>query len=115
MSPIRLSPLQHLISFAGAIGIATALLAGAAASAQTNGNGPAYRAELVQPAANAQVLASGVVWRCEGTSCTAARATSRPAIVCARLAREAGPVASFAVAGQALPAEQLARCNAAAN
>jgi hypothetical protein len=112
MAPIRLSPLQHLISFAGAVVIATTLIAGAA-SAQTNG--PAYRAELVQPAAAPQMLASGVLWRCEGAVCTASRATSRPAIVCARLVREAGPVASFSVAGQPLPADQLARCNAVAS
>jgi hypothetical protein len=113
MSPLRLSPTQHFLSFASAVLIATTLFSSVSVSAQPT-NGPGYRAELAQPATSTQMLASGVLWRCEGTSCTAARATSRPAIVCARLVREAGPVTSFSVGGEALTAEQLARCNAVA-
>jgi hypothetical protein len=114
MTPIRLSPLQHAISLAGALAIAVSLFAGAAATAQTSNSG-AYRAELAQPAASPQILSSGVLWRCDGTTCIAARATSRPAIICARLVRETGPLTSFMVNGQALTAEQLARCNAVTN
>jgi hypothetical protein len=115
MSPLRLSPFQHLISFAGAIAIAGSLFASAAATAQARPAGPTYRVELAQPAASRQVAAAGVIWTCEGTACTAPRSNSRPAIVCARLAREAGAVTSFSASGAALPADQLARCNAAAN
>jgi hypothetical protein len=115
MTALRLSPFQHAASFVGAILIAGTLFAGAAATAQTRPTSPTYRVELAQPAAERQVLAAGVIWTCEGTTCTAPRSNSRPAIVCARLAREAGTVARFSAGGDALPADQLARCNAAVN
>jgi hypothetical protein len=76
--------------------------------------GPYYRAELAAPAAaKGQTLAGGIVWKCADNACAAPKGTSRPAIVCARLAKEVGTVASFTVAGKALEAEDLARCNAA--
>jgi hypothetical protein len=113
MSFLKLSPLQHVVSLVAAIFIASFVLIGTAAQAQTNG--PTYRAELAQPAAQARMAASGVVWSCTGNACTAPRSNSRPAIVCARLAREAGVLTSFAVAGTAMSATDLERCNAAAN
>jgi hypothetical protein len=115
MTSLRLSPLHHLFSLFAAIFIAGALFSGAAANAQSRTNGPTYRAELAQPAAASRIAASGVVWSCEGNACTAARSNSRPAIVCARLVRATGAVTSFAFAGAALSAEEIARCNAAAN
>ncbi len=115
MSTLRLSPLQHFVSLFAALFIAATLFTGAAVNAQTRTSGPTYRAELAQPVAEAQIVASGVVWSCTGTACTAARATSRPVMVCARLVREAGAVTSFTVSGTALSAIDLERCNAAAN
>ena len=115
MSALKLSPLQHVFSLFAALFIAATLFAGAAATAQTRGTAPTYRAELTQPAAAVRMAAAGIVWSCEGNACTAPRSNSRPAIVCARLVREAGPVASFAVAGTAMSATDLERCNAAAN
>jgi hypothetical protein len=114
MNAIRLSPAQHVFSFAGAVAIAATLFLGAAAEAQTQAPGHTYRAELAQPVAQQQVIAGGVLWRCEGTTCTAQRSNSRPAIVCARLARETGQMVRFMTSGEALPAEQLSRCNAVA-
>lgn len=70
-----------------------------------------YRAELAAPTATARVIAGGVIWQCSGTTCTAAKGNSRPLVMCARLAREAGALASFSAGGEALPADQLARCN----
>lgn len=72
-----------------------------------------YHAELAAPAVGnaAKPIASGLVWKCVGTTCTAPQATSRPAIVCARLAKEVGPLNAFAVEGRAFEAEELARCN----
>jgi hypothetical protein len=113
MNPFRLSPTHHILSLASAVLIAGTLFSSVSVSAQTNS--PVYRAELAQAPAAARVAAAGVAWNCAGTTCTAGRSNSRPAIVCARLVREAGPVTSFAVAGEALPADQLARCNAAAS
>ena len=46
-----------------------------------------------------------------GRVCDCTQATSRPAIVCARLAKEVGPLNAFAVEGRAFEAEELARCN----
>lgn len=115
MSSQRLSPLYRLFSLFAAIFIAGTLFAGAAANAQTRANGPTYRAELSQPAGQASMAAAGVVWSCDGNACTAPRSNSRPAIVCARLVREAGTLTSFTVAGTAMSATDLERCNAAAN
>lgn len=93
----------------------TTLTFGAAiapAPAQAATGGAFYRAEITAPApANSRPIASGIVWKCAENVCTAGEATSRPAIVCARLAKEVGPLASFTVGDKAFAAEELARCN----
>ena len=76
------------------------------------GNGAFYTAELAAPAKDARVIGGGVVWRCEGTTCVAAKGTSAPVTMCRKLAREVGAVASFTAKGEALAAEKLAQCNA---
>lgn len=90
--------------------IFAAALFAAPALAQTNA-APFYRAELAAPATAPRAIAGGVIWQCSGTTCTAAKGNSRPLVMCARLAREAGPITSFTAGGEALAAEQLARCN----
>ena len=109
----QLSLAQRLISFAGAIVIALVLYSGAAASAQTR-TGGYYSATLVAPASTGRTVAGSVVWTCDGAACSAPRGTSRPAIICARLAREVGRVESFSANGQQLESADLERCNAAA-
>ncbi|MGN6499898.1 MAG: CC_3452 family protein [Tsuneonella sp.] len=92
----------------------TALTFGAAltpAPAHAGETGAFYRAELAAPAAEARPIAAGVAWFCNDDSCAATKGTSRPVIVCARLVKEVGPVASFTAGGEALDAEQLAKCN----
>jgi len=75
--------------------------------------GAYYRAELTAPATNTgHTLAGGLVWKCAETACAAGKGTSRPTIVCARLAKQVGPVANFTAGGKVLEAEDLARCNA---
>ena len=76
-------------------------------------SGPFYRVELAAPAAQARPIASGVAWSCSETACAAGKGTSRPVVVCARLAKQVGPVASFVAGGKALSEEDLARCNGA--
>lgn len=115
MFSLRLSPLHHVFAVIAAVLAASFMLIGTAASAQVRANGPTYRAELAQPAAAARLAAAGVVWNCEGNACSAPRSNSRPAIVCARLVREAGALTSFSFAGTPLSANDLERCNAAAN
>ena len=74
---------------------------------------PFYHAELSAPVAKskARPIASGTVWKCAENACTAGEASSRPAIVCARLAKEVGPLTSFTAGGKTLEADDLARCN----
>jgi hypothetical protein len=94
----------------------TALSFGAAltpAPANAAEAGSFYRAELAAPAAKARPIAGDLAWSCSDTSCAADKGKSRPVIVCARLAKEVGPVANFVVDGEALSEEQLARCNGA--
>jgi hypothetical protein len=80
---------------------------GAAAPAQ-------YRAELAAPPSTDRLVVRDTVWHCGGGRCDATNGTSRPAILCAALAREAGTVRSFAVEGQAITAPELEKCNARA-
>jgi len=70
-----------------------------------------YRAELAAPAVKPQVVAGGLLWRCEGTECRAAKDNSRPLTVCRKLAKETAAIVRFTAAGSDLPAEELARCN----
>jgi hypothetical protein len=92
----------------------TALTFGAltATPAEARSSQPHYTAELTAPAKDSRVIAGGVAWSCQGTTCVAAKGTSRPVIMCTRLQREAGEIASFSTAGEALSDEKLAACNA---
>jgi hypothetical protein len=82
----------------------------AAAPLAAKDEGPYYRAELAQPA-DRQVIAGGVLWLCEGTQCFAGKGTSRPVVMCKRLAEETSTVMSFSYGGDALAADDLERCN----
>ena len=73
--------------------------------------GPYYRAELAQPAADAKVIAGGVLWMSEGTQCFAGKGTGRPEVMCKRLAKETSTVVRFSYAGEELAPEEIARCN----
>ena len=106
--PVNAKPIAAVAALAW-----TALTIGAAitpAPAQA-AEGAYYRAELTAPASTSQALAGGLVWKCADTACAAPKGTSRPAIVCARLAKEVGQVSTFTAGGKALEAEDLARCN----
>ncbi|GMM92221.1 hypothetical protein [Qipengyuania sp. MTN3-11] len=100
----------------GAISLAlswTALSFGAAitpAPAQA-ADGPHYLVELTAPAKDTRAIAGGVAWKCEGRTCVAGKSTSRPLRVCRELQREVGTIATFTAKGEALAAEDLARCN----
>lgn len=73
--------------------------------------GAYYKAELAAPATDTRFVEGGVVWFCEGTSCVAAKGTSRPVNICRKLSREVGEITSFSAKGEALEAEKLAKCN----
>lgn len=71
-----------------------------------------YEAQLATPAdARRTEIQNGVVWICAGADCRGNEGQSRPEVVCGRLARKVGPLAGFAIKGEALDAEALARCN----
>ena len=79
--------------------------------AQARSAAPFYTAELAQPADQARAIAGGVAWNCRGTSCVAGKGRSRPLRMCRELQREFGEISAFVADGEALPAEDLARCN----
>ncbi len=83
----------------------------APAPAAAKGDAPFYTAQLAQPAAERTVIAGGLAWTCEGTTCVASKGTSRPLRVCRELNRGAGEVTSFTAKGEALEAAELAKCN----
>jgi hypothetical protein len=88
---------------------AAAALVGVAAYA---GPMTTYRAQLETPVTErTRVVASSVVWICEGNACTAQK-EARNATVrqCKALAEEVGRISSFTSATQ-LSAEQIAECN----
>ncbi|MBU0670474.1 MAG: hypothetical protein KJ703_01090 [Alphaproteobacteria bacterium] len=77
----------------------------------TASSGAFYTAQLAAPASESRAIAGGVAWSCQGTTCVANKGTSRPLRVCRELQREVGEVTAFTANGEALEAEDLARCN----
>lgn len=86
-----------------------AMFAGTAAHAAEGG--AFYRAELTAPVSQQTVITDGIAWKCEGSTCSAAKGNSRDAIVCARLVKKVGPLTGFASRKGALEGDDLARCN----
>ena len=75
-----------------------------------------YHAQPAAKPAAAKLVLRDTIWSCGDTGCAAAsKSGSRPAIVCEVLVKEVGALRSFTVAGQALSAEQLEKCNARAD
>ena len=76
--------------------------------------GAHYRAEPATAQAEAKLVVRDLVWKCTAAGCLAGRSHSRPEIDCSALARQIGPLKSFAVAGRALGSAALEKCNARA-
>lgn len=109
----RFGPSARTVGAAAVALLYTSLTFGAAiapAPAQAT-TGAYYTAELAAPAKDNRYIGGGLVWRCEGTTCAAPKGTSRPEVVCRKLQREVGEIASFRANGEALAAERLAKCN----
>jgi len=84
----------------------------ASSSAPLSAAGTAYySATLAAPASESRFVAGGVAWTCEGTTCVAGKASARPLRICRGLNRKSGEIANFKVLGQAIEAEELAKCN----
>jgi hypothetical protein len=75
---------------------------------------PHYRAEPAAKPEQARFVAKDVVWRCGESGCSGAKGNSRPAIVCAALAKEIGRLRSFSAGGEELSNGELDKCNARA-
>jgi hypothetical protein len=75
---------------------------------------PHFQAEPAAKPDQSRFVAKDVVWRCGDAGCTGAKSNSRPAIVCAALAKEIGPLRSFRAGGQVLANGELDKCNARA-
>jgi hypothetical protein len=75
-----------------------------------------YHAQPAAKPAAAKLVVRDTIWSCGDGGCQAAtKSSSRPAIVCEILVKQVGALRSFTVAGEALTAEQLEKCNARAN
>ena len=72
---------------------------------------PYYSAEPSAAPPQARLVARDNVWTCGGATCVSGRTASRPAVVCATLARQVGALRSFAVEGRAFEAAELEVCN----
>ncbi len=68
-------------------------------------------AQLAAPTDETRAIAGGVVFRCEGSTCTAPRSGDRPLRVCTELRREVGAIASFTINGEPISESLLDRCN----
>jgi hypothetical protein len=88
-----------------------ALLLIALAAGPAMANGVHYRAEPLIPPGAGRLVVRGLVWNCGPAGCVTGKSHSRPAIDCSALVREVGAVRRFTVAGRALAAEELEKCN----
>lgn len=74
-------------------------------------NGPYYTAQLAQPAEESRIVAAGVAWACQGTTCVANKGPSRASRICRGLKREIGEIEAFTANGEEMTEEKLNRCN----
>lgn len=73
-----------------------------------------YQAQPTVTPAKAKLVLRDIVWNCGDAGCAAGKSNSRPAIVCAQLARQIGTLRAFSVKGEPLAASDLQKCNARA-
>ena len=88
--------------------LASALFAAPALAA------PQFAAQPNTAPATTKFVVKDTLWSCGEAGCAASSSNSRPAVVCASLAKAVGALASFSVKGQALSADELGKCNARA-
>jgi hypothetical protein len=75
---------------------------------------PLFQAQPEVTPSAAKLVLRDTLWKCGDAGCGAAQGHSRPAVVCAVLAKEVGALRSFSFKGEAMSAEELNRCNARA-
>ena len=100
------------LAFVAAAFVGTALSFGATTSPAHAAGAAFYEVQLAAPVDGTRTeIQNGVAWKCQGDTCRGSQGTSRAEVVCARLARKVGEVASFTARGGTLDAEGLAKCN----
>ena len=105
--------LSRIVPAASAIAVAFVLLGSTTNAAFANRGAPDYRL-TPETSVTGTKIARETLWSCAGATCTAAKATSRPAVVCVHAVREIGKVSSFSFKGTDFDATALAACNAKA-
>jgi hypothetical protein len=99
----------HLLPMIASLALSATLFA-TTSPAFAAPSGPDYRLTS-EKSLSGNLVAGETLWRCATDGCTAATATSRPAIVCAQAARTVGKLSSFSFRGADFDAEALAKCN----
>ena len=100
------------LAFIAAAFVGTALSFGATTSPAHAASTSFYEVQFAAPVSAAKnTVVNDVAWKCDGATCRGNEGSSRAEVVCARLARKLGEVASFTAKGEALDAEGLAKCN----
>jgi hypothetical protein len=102
--------MRRLLPVIPALALGLAAFAGTAEAAPRGGSFAALTTPLAAPR---QEIISGVLWKCAGERCAAASEGSRPMLVCQRVAKTFGPVASFSSPAGELSSEEISRCNGA--
>jgi hypothetical protein len=98
-----------------AIAASLALTGTALIPANAAPRGGAYVASLTAPLTEPREdIVDGLLWKCAGDRCSAPAKGSRPVVVCGRVAKKFGTVASFTSPQGELSTEELARCNGGA-
>jgi uncharacterized low-complexity protein len=105
--------LSRIAPVATAALLSVVLLGATTNAAFANRGAPDYRL-TPETSLTGSKIARDTLWRCGEAGCTAAKATSRPEIVCVHAVREMGKVTSFSFRGTEFSAEALAACNAKA-
>lgn len=76
---------------------------------------PAYYVAVpANPATKTQMMTRSTPWNLQNGAYVANRAPERDLVLCQLVARNTGPLQSFAVAGKPFDADTLAACNAKA-
>jgi hypothetical protein len=76
-------------------------------------NGGSYTVSLASALAEPRrEIVNGVLWRCEGQTCTATADGSRDIMACRRVAKAIGEVTGFVSPAGTMKQEDIARCNA---
>ncbi len=75
---------------------------------------PGYRVGLATPV-TATMIVKDARWVCAGDECRAPRTGAMPDVhACTAIVRKLGPVTSFNAGGRDFDADEIAKCNAAA-